>query len=129
MIGHDPDAYYESCLGGWGDDGLSGFAPDQLAAYRAAWCEPDAIHGMCNDYRAAIDVDLELDRADLNRRVTCPALVLYGRDGPMARRYDVPATWADRLTDMQAQAIPGGHFFVDANPDATVTALKEFLDG
>lgn len=128
MIGHDTDAYFESCLGGWGDKGLSGFAPEQLAAYRAAWRNPDAIHGMCNDYRAAIDHDLALDRADLNRQVTCPALVLYGRDGPMARSYDVPATWADRLADMRAQAIPGGHFFVDANPVDTVAALQGFLD-
>lgn len=129
LIGHDPDFYYASCLGGWGDDGLSGFAPDQLAAYRAAWRDPDTIRGMCNDYRAAIDHDLALDRADLGRQVTCPALVLYGADGPMARAYDVPATWADRLADMRAQAVPGGHFFIDANPDATLAALNGFLDG
>lgn len=128
MIGHDPDAYFETCLGGWGDAGLSGFAPEQIAAYRTAWRTHGTIRGMCNDYRAAIDHDLALDRADLHRQVTCPALVLYGADGPMARAYDVPATWAGRLADMRAQAIPGGHFFIDTNPGDTLAALRDFLD-
>ncbi len=129
LIGHDPDAYFQSCLGGWGDAGLSGFASDQLAAYRAAWRDPATIAGMCNDYRAAIDHDVALDRADLSRQVTCPALVLYGADGPMAREYDVPGTWAPRLARMTAQAIPGGHFFPETAPDATIAALRAHLNG
>lgn len=127
LIGHDPDQYFQSCLGGWGDSGLAGFDHAQLEAYRKAWRDPDAIRGMCSDYRAAIDHDLALDRADLHRQVTCPALVLYGADGPMARAYDVPGTWAGRLADMRAQAIPGGHFMVDTNPAETLAALQGFL--
>lgn len=125
MIAADPDAFYQSCLLGWGGARLSEFA--QVDAYRAAWADPECRRAMCDDYRAAIDVDFALDTADLGRRVTCPALVLYGADGAMARAYDVPATWADRLADMRAEAVPGGHFFVDQSPVETTEALLRFL--
>ncbi|WP_299918160.1 alpha/beta fold hydrolase [uncultured Roseobacter sp.] len=129
MIGHDPDRYFESCLLGWGAAKLSDFETEALSAYREAWRDPDAIRGMCADYRAALHYDFDLDAQDLDRTVTCPALVLYGADGAMARAYDLPATWQDRLADMRAQAIPGGHFFVDQSPAETARALQIFIDG
>ncbi|MEL7133670.1 MAG: alpha/beta hydrolase [Pseudomonadota bacterium] len=127
MIAHDADAFFESCLAGWGG-GMAGFAPGALAAYRSAWREPDCIRSMCNDYRAAIDVDFELDAADLHRTVDCPALVLYGAEGIMGRAYDVGTTWSDRLSNMQFASVPGGHFFPDTHPAETIQALKEFLE-
>jgi len=128
LIAADADFYYHSCLLSWGGATLDDFHPDQLAAYRAAWRDPDTIRGMCNDYRAAIAVDLALDEADLHRRVTCPTLVLYGADGAMARAYDVPATWADRCTDLRAATVPGGHFFPDTAPQETLAAIRGFLE-
>ncbi len=126
-IASDPDRYYESCLLGWGGAGLDAFDAEALAAYRAAWHDPETRRAMCDDYRAALAHDLALDTADLDRQVTCPALVLYGADGAMAQHYDVPATWAPRLAQMQAKAVPGGHFFPDTHPDATLRALTGFL--
>jgi haloacetate dehalogenase len=126
MIGHDPDAFFESCLAGWGG-GVGGFDANALAAYRTSWRNPDCIRTMCNDYRAAIDVDFALDANDLGRKIAAPALVLYGKDGIMGRAYDVPATWADRLGNMQSAGLPGGHFFPDTHPAETAAALCEFL--
>lgn len=127
LIGTDPDRYYQSCLAGWGDGSLADFAPDALSAYRKSWLNPDTIRAMCDDYRAALAFDTDHDTADLHRQVTCPALVLYGAQGKMAEFYDVPATWADRLSDMRAHPITGGHFFPDTNPTDTVKALQSFL--
>ncbi|MDA3859002.1 MAG: alpha/beta hydrolase [Roseovarius sp.] len=127
MIGHDPDAFYHVCLLGWGGAKLSDFDAQLLDHYRAAWRAPETIRGMCNDYRAALLHDFADDAADLGARIVCPALVLYGADGAMARAYDVPATWAPKCTEMQCAAIPGGHFFPDTAPGATLTALKAFL--
>jgi haloacetate dehalogenase len=45
----------------------------------------------------------------------------------MARHYDVAATWAPRLAQMQAKAVPGGHFFPDTHPESTLEALTAFL--
>lgn len=127
MIAADPDAYYQSCLLGWGGARLSDFDADQLARYRAAWRDPDTIRGMCNDYRATLEIDMDHDSADADARIACPALILFGSTGAMAGHYDVPATWAPRCTDMRAQAIPGGHFFPDTAPDATLAALRTML--
>ncbi|MEP4197336.1 MAG: alpha/beta hydrolase [Aliishimia sp.] len=127
MILADPDTYYESCLLGWGAGVLSEFSPDALEAYRQSWRRPHTIRAMCDDYRAAIEFDFDLDAADLHRQVACPALVLFGAQGKMAECYDVAGTWAPRLADMQAKAIPGGHFFPDTNPRDTIDALRAFL--
>ena len=127
MILNDPDRYYHSCLLGWGGATLDDFDPVQLAAYRAAWRDPDTTRGMCNDYRAAMRHDFDDDAADLGAQIACPALILYGADGAMARAYDVPRTWAPKCAQMTARAIPGGHFFPDTNPEGTLSALLDFL--
>ncbi len=126
LIGADPDYFYESCLLGWGGARLEDFP--EIAAYRAAWRDPATIAGMTNDYRAALAVDYAHDAADLGRKVTCPALVLYGASGAMARHFDVAGTWAERLADMRTAALPGGHFFVDQHPEEVAAALEGFLD-
>ncbi|GGH20087.1 haloacetate dehalogenase [Cribrihabitans marinus] len=128
LIGHDPDLYFESCLSGWGGAGLAEFDDKQLAAYRAAWRDPETIRGMCNDYRAALMHDFDDDSADADARVHCPTWVFYGAQGAMAGAYDVPAVWSGKCTEMSAQAIRGGHFFVDTNPGDTSAALRAFLD-
>lgn len=127
LIGHDPDAYFESCLLGWGSATLDNFDAGALGAYRAAWSEPNTIRGMCADYRAALTLDIEDDAKDLSRCVDAPSLVLYGADGVMAKYYDIPETWAPRLSQMTAQSIPGGHFFIDQSPGETAAALGAFL--
>ena len=127
LILSDPDYFFESCLLGWGGARLSDFDADQLEAYRTAWRDPKTVRAMCDDYRAAASLDFALDEGDLGRKVPHPSLVLYGAAGAMARAYDVPATWADRLADMRSATIPGGHFFIDTAPGETARALLEFL--
>lgn len=127
MICADPDFFFETCLVGWGASRVGDFDPDQMAAYRAAWRDPESIRGACNDYRAALTVDRADDRADLDRRIEAPTLVLYGAAGAMARLYDLPATWVPKCTDLEAEALPGGHFFPDFEPDRTAAAIARFL--
>ena len=128
LIGADPDYYFESCLLGWGASQIEDFEKDQLDAYRAAWRDPATIKGMCDDYRAAALIDVDLDAKDLDRRVACPVHIMWGADGAMGEQYDVPATWSDRCaTPPKATPIPGGHFFPDTSPQATAEALAGFL--
>jgi haloacetate dehalogenase len=127
LIGHDPVAYFRTCLLGWGGANLSDFDANQMRAYEAAWKDPATVRAMCDDYRATLVHDMADDEADLGTRITCPALILYGAQGAMARLYDVADTWADKCTDIQARAIAGGHFFPDTNPVETAEALLSFL--
>ncbi|KNX41789.1 Haloacetate dehalogenase H-1 [Roseovarius tolerans] len=126
MIAADPDRYFQSCLLGWGGAQLDAFDADQLAHYRAAWRDPETIRGMCNDYRATLAHDIADDAADYEAQIPCPTLVLFGASGAMAEHYDVAATWAAKCRHMQAQAIPGGHFFPDTNASDTIAALRRF---
>ena len=127
LIGADPDFFYETCLAGWGAARLADFDADMLAEYRRCWRDPAMIHGSCSDYRAAASIDLDHDAADLGRKVECPALVLWGAEGVMARFYDMLAVWRERCADVRGQPLPGGHFFIDTAPDATAEALLDFL--
>jgi haloacetate dehalogenase len=127
MIQGDPDFFFETCLFGWGAAASTDFDAAQLAAYRRSWRDPATIAGYCNDYRAALSVDMADDIADAGRRVLAPALILYGASGAMARLYDVPATWTDRCASLEAATIPGGHFFPDSAPGAVVEQLISFL--
>jgi haloacetate dehalogenase len=127
MIGADPVAYYKSCLMGWGAANEDQFDRAQIQAYETAWRDPDCIRGMCNDYRAALTHDFELDAGDLHRRLSMPACVMWGRDGIMERAFDVPATWADRFSNITAHGMRGGHFFPDEHPEETAQTLNSFL--
>lgn len=127
LIAHDPDFFYETSLVGWGATRITDFDLEMLAEYRRAWRDPQMIHGSCSDYRAAVSIDLELDTADLSRRVQCPTLVFYGSTGQMAQLFDIPAQWRTRCADVTEASLPGGHFFVDQFPNETVKVLREFL--
>ncbi|MDO9384624.1 MAG: alpha/beta hydrolase [Hyphomicrobiaceae bacterium] len=129
LIAADPDFFYETCLIGWGAARLADFDPEQLGEYRRTWRDPAAIHGSCSDYRAAATIDLEHDTADAGRIVDCPALLIYGAEGVMARLFDIPAQWQPRCINLRAQSVPGGHFFVDQYPAETAANLETFLLG
>ncbi|MEL6647082.1 MAG: alpha/beta hydrolase [Pseudomonadota bacterium] len=127
MISHDPDAFFLSCLFGWGAAQRDDFKADQLATYQMFWRKPDVIRGMCNDYRAALTYDFHDDADDLDARVTCPALILYGAVGAMGRTYDMREAWADKCKDFEVVGVPGGHFFPDTAPTETAKELLSFF--
>lgn len=127
MIEGNPDLFYETCLAGWGATGLGAFDPEMLAEYRRCWRQREAIYGSCADYRAAARVDIELDLADRDRKVTCPALALWGSAGTMHKLFDFRAVWSERCSDLRCQSILGGHFFVDQFPAQTARILIDFV--
>lgn len=128
MIGRDPDAFFETCLTGWGKAPLSAFDAAQLAEYRRCWRDPGFIHGSCSDYRAALAVDVQHDAVDLAQKVACPALVFWGTLGLMHQLFDMDAEWKKRLSNMQTATLPGGHFFPDQFAEETAEVLGAWLD-
>jgi haloacetate dehalogenase len=125
LYGSNADFVLRSTLFG----GLVGGAiPEAVyAEYLRAYSEPERLHAMCEDYRAGAGIDLVHDEADLDRRIECPLLALWGASGTMARLYDVLGIWSERGTDVRGGAIPGGHWFPESSPDETFAALSEFL--
>ncbi len=126
LIGAKPEYYLRRKLGQWGVK-MGAFAPEAMAEYQRCFDNPETIHATCEDYRAAAGIDLEHDEADLDRRIECPFLVLWGAEGLVAKTYDVPAVWRERARDVTGRALPCGHFLAEEAPDDTLVELRPFL--
>ena len=124
LIGGDPGFYLEWKLGAWGS-GMEAFAPEALAEYKRCFAEPASIHACCEGYRAAATIDLRHDEEDLERRIDCPLLALWGDRGFVGRSYDVLAVWREKAERVSGAALPSGHFLPEEAPEET---LKSFLD-
>lgn len=106
------------------------FREEALADYLAAARNPEAIGGMCEDYRAAASIDLEHDRASRaeGRRVECPMLVLWGSKGHVGKWYDPPAIWRDYCdADVAGCAVNSGHYLAEEAPAEVLAQLRAFL--
>ena len=88
--------------------------------------DPANIHAMCEDYRAGASIDLKHDEADLNKKVPCPLLTLWGLKGPMGRIYDVLAIWKERGVNVTGKGLPGGHNLQEDVPAEVITELRAF---
>jgi haloacetate dehalogenase len=91
--------------------------------------DPANIHGMCEDYRASASIDLEHDRADIDKKIACPVLALWGAKAPMGRLYDVLSIWRERATTVAGRSIPAGHNLQEDAPDVVAAELRAFLRG
>jgi len=67
------------------------------------------------------------DRADLARKVECPAMILWGEKGLVGTAYDTLAVWKERCANVQGRAMPTAHFIPEEAPDLTYQVMIEFL--
>ena len=126
MIGADSDYWLGRLLGHWSrKPGV--FTPQALEEYRRCFRDPAGIAATCEDYRAAASIDLDHDRADSGKRVTCPLLVLWGAEGVVGKMFDALALWREKADDVRGHAVPCGHFLPEEAPGETLAALNEFL--
>ena len=106
------------------------FAPEALADYLAAARDPDAIRGMCEDYRAAATIDLEHDRASraAGEKIRCPLLVLWGAKGKIGEWYEPLAIWRDyAAADVTGGSVPSGHYLPEEAPEEVGAAFDRFF--
>jgi haloacetate dehalogenase len=113
--------------------GHGSFGPDILEQYAATLRDPVRVHGICEEYRAAATIDVEHDQVDKDagNEIHCPVLHLWAENGPLDTFYGrdggplgIWRQWAPRA---QGQAMKGGHFFPEENPNDTVALIKRFL--
>ncbi len=106
------------------------FCEEALADYLAAARNPEAIGGMCEDYRAAASIDLEHDRASRaeGRRVECPMLVLWGSKGYIEKWYEPLTIWRGYCnTEVNGSAVDSGHYLAEEAPEQVLAHLRAFL--
>jgi len=109
--------------------GKGGFTEEEIKEYIRV-CTPEQIHGVCEDYRAGATIDFELDWADVEagRRVSCPALVLWG-DRSHTERHDSPRdAWPRYCANLvRMVSLPCGHYPSEQAPEETYRELREFF--
>jgi haloacetate dehalogenase len=103
------------------------FTSDAMAEYIRCFRDPACIHATCEDYRAAASIDLQHDEADMQYKIQCPLLALWGGNGFIGRKYDVLETWRERADNVQGHAISAGHHLAEEAPEETYQALRAFL--
>jgi len=100
---------------------------EAFAEYLRASTLPGSIHAACEDYRAGATIDLIHDAADLDHKISCPLLVLWGARGAWPKLYDVLDTWRERASNVSGKEVPSGHFIAEEIPDTLVKELYGFL--
>ena len=126
LIGADPAYYLDQLLGRWGRT-EGAISPEARAEYLRCFSDPATIHASCEDYRAAASIDLVHDDADLDVKVACPLLILWGKRGAMHRLYDLLECWRERAADVRGRALDCGHYLPEEQPEETADALIEFF--
>jgi haloacetate dehalogenase len=106
--------------------GMSGFTPEALTEYIRC-CDADNIRAVCEDYRAAVSIDLEHDRADLQRKIAMPMLVLWGERSHVNRSYKPLDAWRERAADVHGKMLACGHYPAEQVPEETLKELREFF--
>jgi haloacetate dehalogenase len=100
---------------------------DAYAEYLRCMRDPATLHAMIEDYRAAASIDLEHDEGDLDKKLECPILVLWGGKGAMEPLYDVLSTWRERATDVGGRALSAGHWIPEELPDELYDEATHFF--
>jgi haloacetate dehalogenase len=122
-----PDAVFDNAFG------QGSFGPEIKAEYMETYRDPERVHAVCEEYRAAATLDIEHDQKDReeSRRIMCPMLHLWAVGGPLDTFYEkdggalgIWRKWADNV---QGRAMKGGHFFPEENPTETAEILANFL--
>ena len=128
LIRADPDLYLKQTMGAR-SAGLKPFAPEAYAAYLRCLSDPATAHGICEDYRASVSIDLEHDQADLaaGKQIQCPFLALWGRDGVIERCFDPLAEWRRWNPGVKGMALPCGHYIPEEAPEVLLDHVLAFL--
>ena len=133
LVGAAPEAVIDHALSmEWGTPADT-FDEDTRAEYLAQLQNPDHVHAICEEYRAAAGIDREHDHADrtAGRRIACPVLVLWSGTGPLASWYlddgGPLELWRELTSDVTGYPVAGGHFFPEEHPTDTAEALATFF--
>ena len=122
-LGVDPAATREEIREAWRFH-LAAFHPDRFR-------DPDTVHAVCEEYRAAATLDVAHDEADraAGRRIACPTLALWSATGALDAWYDPLAVWSHWCAgDLHGRALPCGHFLPEEAPTAVATELFDLLN-
>lgn len=126
LLGADLEYYMQYKLNKKGV-GLKIFAAEAMAEY-VRCCTHEQIHAVCEDYRATVGVDFDMDCQDFGKlRLDCPVLVLWGENSHCGRHFDPIPAWQEWADDVTGLAIPTGHYPAEQRPDLVLREFRSFF--
>lgn len=132
MILGGPRRVAEAFMGGRQGEGLGIFEAECFEQYVGNLSDPDTVHAMCQDYRAAATLDLEEQRRDLaeGRHIRCPLRVLWGKLGVIEKSFDAISEWrkvTEKGVEVDGYAVESGHYVPEHAPQEVVSAVRELF--
>lgn len=132
LISATPRKFAELCMGGKDGKGLDIFDTACYEEYVKLFEDEDTVHAICNDYRAAATVDLDEQRADLEkgRLIKAPVRIIWGKKGVIEKCFDAMAEWRKVVGEgvvLDGYSVDSGHYIPEEAPDDVVKAVCEFF--
>jgi haloacetate dehalogenase len=130
MIAADPDTFFGHFLDIW-TRRPAAIPADVRATYLTACRTPEAVHAICEDYRASATVDVEHDEADrqAGHRIDVPVLAMWQDPGELTLPFDPAEVWSSWAPDLRTRVLPGGHFLPEDCPEEVAAAIAELVAG
>lgn len=127
MIGANPEYWLKNHMGRHAGTGI--FSLERWAEYLAGASEPQGMHAMCEDYRAAATIDLIHDRVDraAAKKLNMPLRVLWGEHGLVNKCFKPIEDWQQVADMVSGAAVPSGHYIPEEIPDLLLKEAKEFF--
>lgn len=129
LISADPVFYLRDHLAVQGKT-PGAVTPEAMGEYIRCYCCRGTIRAVCEDYRAAAGIDLDMDRESdaAGQKIQAPLLALWGAKGTVGELWNVIETWKPKSAGpVQGQAISCGHLIPEEQPEAVLDAFRKFF--
>ena len=129
LIAGREDIWLRHFFSDWCHDPMT-ISGEAFETYVKAYSAPGAVRGAMSDYRASAE-DVAQDLEDIERKIRCPVLSLWGADfGAVGRLFDMKAIWSEMAENLSVAPIERcGHLPQEEQPEAVNRLLLDFLDG
>ena len=124
LIGSNPEYYLKTKLRMWGTT-KKFIEAAAMKEYLRCFTKK-TIHASCEDYRAASTIDLIDHNKDKEKKISCPALILWGRQGTIEELYNPIKIWKKWASDVRGYSLDCGHFLPEEKPEDVIKAIQNF---
>jgi haloacetate dehalogenase len=125
LLAANPESFLRHELGALVDAGV--ISSDVWQEYLRVLSSKEAMHAMCEDYRAGASIDLEHDAVDAHRRIEIPLLLLWGARNPIWSRFDMLDVWRRFAASVTGSPIDSGHYLPEEAPLQVLGQVMPFL--